>query len=283
MQYYGDFIDPLPRIQALAQQVDTVSDTVFHETLSDTFIGLRDLHTNYIMPRPHSCYLALWPIEFTLIESHDVEVYPRAVVKAFSSLPNVMRYAHEVSKYVELGDELVSYNRQTFHEFYTENQWKTGGANVYGGQRSVISFLSYRPGHMFLMPKEDVAVYVLKKPSGKIYSVSAPIVTRSDARCLQDHAMYDGARSKRSKPTEKSSARHHRMAKHPFLQDVKMQFQKKRRHAGAFFETASSHPVEMGALPYGGGARNSFRLVCYAYCVHHRTLHGLEGISRPTA
>ncbi|KAJ3074866.1 hypothetical protein HK102_005711 [Quaeritorhiza haematococci] len=101
---YGQNIDPLPRMSEILSNAATMSTTDFHTTLAKTFLNLRDLHTNYIFPAPHSCYRAVYPIQFTLIDSNDLVNDPQVAVKGFAKDEEVMGMAAEVAPVYEYED-----------------------------------------------------------------------------------------------------------------------------------------------------------------------------------
>lgn len=185
MDNYGEWVDPLPRIQNLVANAKTMSDKEFHSTASSIFLNLRDFHTNYILPQPYSCHAAIWPLFFDLVESDDVESNPKVVVRNLPKLPEVTQFAPHISEKVQIGDILVSINNKTFIELFEENKWMSGGANQYGGQRSVLSHFAVRNGALFLMPNETDATYVLEKKNGAQYTVQAPIVIRRHETCFE--------------------------------------------------------------------------------------------------
>ena len=230
---YGSRIDPLPKLSRILGNVTRMTEIRLHTELTSLFLSLRDWHTNYYLPKPHACYHALWPLEFSFIASENFEASPNVVVKAFTSLKEAMRFSHDIRKLVEIGDKLITYNGLTFKEFYNLNKAKTGGANLYGGMRSVVGFLSYRPGSMFMMPNETEAVYVLEKRNGKQYTVKAPIVARENRECLRQYTHpnespnYKVFTSKKDEEwTQKRLAMFEKNenAYHPFLEDMKRSF-----------------------------------------------------------
>lgn len=100
--------------------------------------------------------------------------------------PEALKFAEGIKDQVSIGDILVSYNGKSFKELYEENKHFTGGANEYGGMRSILNIMSFRPGSMYPLPEENEVTYVLKKGlhSRETYTITAPIVGISHDACV---------------------------------------------------------------------------------------------------
>lgn len=60
-------VDPVQRLRLLRHRVELVSERSFQEEMIATFMGVRDLHTNYILPSPYNeatAILPFWVSEF---------------------------------------------------------------------------------------------------------------------------------------------------------------------------------------------------------------------------
>ena len=220
-------VDPIPRLEKIVEEAGKMSDAEFHQAMATTFLNLRDFHTNYLMPKPYSCHVVLWPLVFDLVQSSDLVQYPKVAVKSFSRIPQVMNYT-DIKEKVQIGDVLVKYNGKTFKEYFDEHKSVTGGANSYGGQRSVLNYLSYRSGRMFLMPEETEAEYVLRRKDGKTYSVKAPLVVRSNTDCIAESKAPSNATKVEEEQIKdmKRMIMNEALAVHPFLDDLKSVFEK---------------------------------------------------------
>jgi hypothetical protein len=53
--------DPIQRLELLRFRLDSLSERQFHDEMIDTFVDLRDLHTNYILPSPYASKTAFLP------------------------------------------------------------------------------------------------------------------------------------------------------------------------------------------------------------------------------
>src|SRR5262245_2085597 len=54
-------IDPVQRLKLLRGHLAELSERQFHDEMIDIFTELRDLHTNYILPRPYASKTAFLP------------------------------------------------------------------------------------------------------------------------------------------------------------------------------------------------------------------------------
>ncbi|KAJ3077638.1 hypothetical protein HK102_005071, partial [Quaeritorhiza haematococci] len=222
---YGTDVDPLPRIADLVAQAPSMSDSAFHLTLANIFLNLRDFHTNYFLPGPYSCYRAVYPIEFTLIDSDDLANNPQVAVKALSSFPEVLEMAPDVAKKVRRGDVLLKMNGKTFGELYNEFQNITGGANKFGGHRSALGFISFRSGRLFPLPEETEVTYEFRR-GNYVYTVKAPLAARINDPCLASSLPPAAGRLPPSPEPEIPIKEQLRtFSPHPFLDEMKEVFE----------------------------------------------------------
>jgi hypothetical protein len=61
-------VDPLQRLRLLDRRLASYSDRRFHDEMISIFIGLRDLHTNYILPAPYAGRTAVLPFRIEAYE-----------------------------------------------------------------------------------------------------------------------------------------------------------------------------------------------------------------------
>ena len=54
-------VDPIQRLRLLRRRLERLSERQFHDELIRIFTGLRDLHTNYILPQPYQSKTAFLP------------------------------------------------------------------------------------------------------------------------------------------------------------------------------------------------------------------------------
>src|SRR5918992_5030495 len=70
-------VDPVQRLKLLRYRLERMSERRFHDELIRIFTGLRDLHTNYILPAPYQSKTAFLPF---LIEEYFEDGEPRFIV-----------------------------------------------------------------------------------------------------------------------------------------------------------------------------------------------------------
>jgi hypothetical protein len=174
-------IDPIPKVQSLARRAASLSDRDFHYGMLDIFTPLRDFHTLYLMPGPHSCISNFKAIDFTITEDKGRE---QIVVKEFSQFDDVKRLSPEHTK-ISIGDELLTIDNQPIQDYIRSRLFLSGGANEFGGKKAVLNRMSVRPGAVDKVPTENANVYRFRKyPTGEEYTVTLPWVTGSRNECL---------------------------------------------------------------------------------------------------
>src|ERR671921_2517990 len=55
-------VDPVQRLKLLRFRLHTLSERRFHDEMISIFMGLRDLHTNYLLPAPFAFMTASLPL-----------------------------------------------------------------------------------------------------------------------------------------------------------------------------------------------------------------------------
>jgi hypothetical protein len=158
MEYYkSEFpdIDPIPRMDAIAALAANMSDQVFHREMSNLFLSLRDMHTNYYLPGPHACFFPSLPMTFDFVKSMNLEKYPILAISGFTGFPELLEKSGADFEKMNLGDILLRVNGQTFNQFYEKNKWLANGSNKYANMRAVAGLMTSRGGLLQLMPEED--------------------------------------------------------------------------------------------------------------------------------
>ncbi len=64
-------VDPVQSLKLLRRRLAAISERQFHNEMIDIFKGLRDLHTNYILPAPYNQHTAFLP--FLMEEFYDAD------------------------------------------------------------------------------------------------------------------------------------------------------------------------------------------------------------------
>src|SRR5262245_43190244 len=54
-------VEPIQRLRLLRQRLGALSERTFHDEMITTYVRLRDLHTNYVLPNPYRTRVAALP------------------------------------------------------------------------------------------------------------------------------------------------------------------------------------------------------------------------------
>lgn len=68
-------VDPLQRLRLLDRRLEGLSDRRFHDEMISIFVGLRDLHTAYLLPRPYAGRFAVLPFRIEDYWEDDTRHY----------------------------------------------------------------------------------------------------------------------------------------------------------------------------------------------------------------
>lgn len=136
-------VDPLQRLRLLRHRSPRLSDVRFHDELLRIFIGLRDLHTNYILPSRYSGFAFLG----ILIEQYEDDGPHWIVSKVFDHLvgdPNLV-----------VGAELTHWNGTPMATAVERNAEREAGSNEPARIARGLENMTLRPVRMSLPPDED--------------------------------------------------------------------------------------------------------------------------------
>jgi hypothetical protein len=188
-------IDPIPIAKAIQAKAASMTDNDFHFAYADLFNSMRDFHTNYFMPAPHACYIAIQPLLFDFVESDDLLNNPNIIVQNFLGVirdPEVLKIsAPEELRKVGAGDRLVAINGKSFKQYYEENQFKFGGANVFAGYRSALQALTQIGGQSSRMPTGSTTTFeLISQKTGQQYKVVIPWLAFGINGCLGEYKAY---------------------------------------------------------------------------------------------
>ncbi len=156
---FGKEADPIPKLEALKKEAAQLSNEEFHKRISGVFSDLRDLHTNYIAPRPLSCAAAFIPLRFDSVRDGN-----REVVLVSSKL----KLKPESVEGLEVGDELVSINGETTEKVLESLGKVSGGANPDAMRVRAVEMLSLRSLSTQEVPSEDELKMVFQRGTEKI-------------------------------------------------------------------------------------------------------------------
>ncbi|KAJ3224138.1 hypothetical protein HK099_000188 [Clydaea vesicula] len=182
--------DVLKSLEEINAKAANSTEKELFTSLANAINGNRDGHTALVLPAPHSCFAKIFPLTWSLIETDDPK-NPIAVVKDFTSFPEVKKVAGPALDRVKPGHVLVSINGLTINQLYEKYSATTRGANYFGGVRSILSgTFGIRGGRLYPVQFSDNertdVTYVLKeRPDSKnTYEITVPTVGRKNNACL---------------------------------------------------------------------------------------------------
>jgi hypothetical protein len=137
-------VDPLQRLRLLRHRLPRLSDAQFHAELLATFIGLRDLHTNYVLPAGYQGFAFLG----ILVERYTADDGPRWIVTRV--FPHLVGDAGLV-----VGAEITHWNGMPMGLAVDRNADREGGSNQAARRARGLENMTFRPVRMSLPPDED--------------------------------------------------------------------------------------------------------------------------------
>ncbi|KAH9272634.1 hypothetical protein BASA83_005139 [Batrachochytrium salamandrivorans] len=185
--HYGPAADPFPIVKKLRENIKTVTDEELHLDLTDAFAMIRDRHTRWTNMAPYGCFHTTTGVRFAFIEGDaNIAKRPTVVVTCTSTSSDLLAlFGKDYSK-IEVGDELLAINGLSFVEWFDQNKFKYGfGANVFGGQRNILGYLTMIYGSISRLPSEDFINFRFKSRANPeiIYTVTVPYVSIRDEDC----------------------------------------------------------------------------------------------------
>ena len=140
---YG--IDPAQRLRLLRHRLGQMTDPQFHAELLRIFTELRDLHTNYILPRPYQGPFAFLGI---LLEQHWENGEPRWMVsKVFDALTG--------DPHLVAGAEVTHWNGSPIALAVARNAELEAGSNPAARMARGVENMTLRATAMSPPPDED--------------------------------------------------------------------------------------------------------------------------------
>ena len=132
------------------------SEFDFHKELLDIFISLRNLHTNYVLPKPFSDYVAILPF---LVESHIENNKRKFLVTKVNEniLPDTFRP----------GVEITYWNGIPMQRAVEINAYKNSGSNPPASFARGLENMTIRPMATSLPPDEEWVVIGYKTEDGR--------------------------------------------------------------------------------------------------------------------
>jgi len=137
-------VDPLQSLRLLRSRLSTLTEPEFHIALQRTFLGLRDLHTNYILPDRYAGFAFLG----ILVERCVGGAGPQWIVtKTFDHLtgdPDLV-----------VGAEVTHWNGTPMAIAVERNAAREAGSNAAASLARGLENMTIRPVGMSLPPDED--------------------------------------------------------------------------------------------------------------------------------
>lgn len=138
-------INPVQKLRLLAQEASTLSEGQFHTALLSTFLSLRDLHTNYILPAPTNRYTAILP--FRLAEFYHGDERGYVVTDVFQ--------AHAANPAFVRGVIVTHWNGTPIDRAVAVNADREAGSNAAARHARGLEAMTLRWLGMSLPPDED--------------------------------------------------------------------------------------------------------------------------------
>ena len=120
------------------------SDRRFHDEMISIFIGLRDLHTNYILPEPFAGKIAFLPFRIEAFWEGDARRYLVTGVTPDLKAPPF-----------GLGVEVTHWNGISIDRAVSLNGERNGGSNVEARHERGLSSMTQRPMGLLSAPDEE--------------------------------------------------------------------------------------------------------------------------------
>ena len=137
-------VDPLQCLRLLRHRISELTEDEFHRTLLQTFLDLRDLHTNYILPQRYqrTAFLGI------LVERHRDDAGVHFVIsKVWDDLVGDPNLAP--------GVEITHWNGTPIATAVDRNAEREAGSNTAARRARGLERLTMRSVHMSLPPDED--------------------------------------------------------------------------------------------------------------------------------
>jgi len=155
-------VDPLQALRLLRHRLDDLTETEFHVELQRIFLGLRDLHTNYILPSRYAgfAFLGIF-LERCLDNGRPVYL----VTKTFDHITG--------DPQLKAGVEVTHWNGTPIHLAVEANAVREAGSNKPAQLAQGLQNMTLRSINMSLPPDEDW-VDVTYKVAGGTHETRVP-------------------------------------------------------------------------------------------------------------
>jgi C-terminal processing protease CtpA/Prc len=168
-------IDPIQRLQLLRLRQDALDEREFHSELLDVFNSLRDLHTNYTLPRHYWSNFAFLP--FRVEEYYDDDRERKYLVSWVSPQNTEAR--------LKAGVEITHWNGSPIDLAVARNAGREAGSNPEARRARGLEALTLRWFGASLPPDEDWITLTYKDGARTVESRHEwQVVDRSDLPAL---------------------------------------------------------------------------------------------------
>ncbi len=154
-------VDPIQKLRLLRHRLsETKSNQMrpeleFHKEMLNIFNSIRDLHTNYVLPRPFSDHTAALPFEIGSYIQNKKRKF--IVTKIFSdTLPSSFKP----------GVEITHWNGVPMHRAVELNADRNAGSNLAARFARGLETMTFRPMSSLLPPDEEWVTITYKTLSG---------------------------------------------------------------------------------------------------------------------
>jgi Peptidase family S41 len=137
-------VEPVQRLHLLDRRLEGFSDRRFHDEMISIFIGLRDLHTNYILPLPFAGKTATLPFRIEACWEGDTRRYLVSGVAEGLDLPPF-----------GLGVEVTHWGGIPIERAVALNGERNAGSNVDARHARGLITLTQRPMGKLAPPEEE--------------------------------------------------------------------------------------------------------------------------------
>ncbi len=137
-------VNPVQRLRLLRRRIGHIGDREFHQEMISTFLDVRDLHTNYILPDPYRRATAVLPFELA--------AFTRAEERRYLVSRLLLGFAH--ASFVP-GSIVTHWNGVAIERAVANNAERNAGSNPAARFARGLERMTIRPLMMSLPPDED--------------------------------------------------------------------------------------------------------------------------------
>jgi hypothetical protein len=147
-------VDPIQRLRLLDRRLPALPERAFHDEMIRIFVGLRDLHTNYLLPMPYANRVAVLPFRIEAYWEGDKPHYLVTGVAQGLSLPPFVP-----------GVEVTHWNGSPIDRAVALNGDRNAGSNMEARQARGLASMTQRSMRLLAEP-DDAWVTVTFQAGG---------------------------------------------------------------------------------------------------------------------